>query len=187
MTQMQLLKKLDEWDEKGSWVLTMDRFYMYFHNESKESIKKALVRHEQSGLLERICKGIYANPRALSKTRVYNKLAYISNFIRDKGLSYLSLETVLSENNIISQNPNRDTFISKGQSRVFYTPYGIIEIHTLKEKRKIYIAIVILMKIGKFGWLKLNKLSKMRLNLIDVSIYLKSDKKGFRMDIIQIA
>lgn len=27
----------------------------------------------------------------------------------------------------------------------------------------------------------------MRLNLIDVSIYLKSDKKGFRMDIIQIA
>lgn len=134
MTQMQLLKKLDEWDEKGSWGLTMDRFYMYFHNESKESIKKALVRHEQSGLLERICKGIYANPRALSKTRVYNKLAYISNFIRDKGLSYLSLETVLSENNIISQSPNRYTFISKGQSRVFYTPYGIIEYTHTKRK-----------------------------------------------------
>lgn len=127
MTRMDLLKTLDEWDKKGIWVFKMRDFYLLFSKENPQIIKAALARHEKSGLIERICKGVYANPRALSKERVNDVLAYVSNYIRDKGLSYLSLETVLSEKNVISQIPFRYTFISKLQSAEFNTPYGTIE------------------------------------------------------------
>ena len=136
MTQMQLLRVLDEWDKKGKWVFIMRDLYLLFSKESPQIVKDSLVRHTKSGLIERICKGVYANPRALSKERVYDILGYVSNFIREKAFSYLSLETVLSENNVISQIPFRYTFVSRLASAEFHTPYGTIEYTQTKRNPK---------------------------------------------------
>ena len=136
MTQMQLLKVLDGWDKQDKWVFIMRDFYVLFGKESPQIIKDALVRHTKSGLIERICKGVYANPRALSKGRVNDILAYVSNFVREKAFSYLSLETVLSENNVISQIPFRYTFVSRLTSAEFHTPYGTIEYTQTKRNPK---------------------------------------------------
>lgn len=139
MTQLELIKMFDEYDKKGKWIFELGFFYMCFTDENEQVIKNSLSRHEKSGLIERICKGIYANPRALSKARVFDTLAYVSNRIRDKAMSYLSLESVLSEENVISQIPFRYTFISKGTSATFHTPYGTIEyIHTSKNAKDLH-------------------------------------------------
>ena len=128
MTQSELLITLDRWDNQFKWVFNIVDFYKIFSNETPQNIKVSLARHAKNGIIQQVCKGIYANPRAsLSKRYVNDALAYISNFVRDKGLSYLSLETVLSDDGVISQIPNRYTFVSKGQSAVFVTPYGILE------------------------------------------------------------
>lgn len=127
MTQTELLKTLDYWDKKGIWVFRVQDFYLLFFSENPQIIKIALSRYVKNGIIERICKGVYANPRALSKERVNDRLAYISNYIRDKGLSYLSLESVLGENNIISQIPFRYTFVSTLKGAEFHTPYGTVE------------------------------------------------------------
>jgi hypothetical protein len=56
-----------------------------------------------------------------------NLLFNIACRLRDYRDFYLSLETVLSEEGVISQIPNRLTFISQSKSAVFHTPLGIIE------------------------------------------------------------
>ena len=127
MTQLELLKALDEWDKSNKWVFRITDFYAIFSEESPQNIRISLIRHTKNGIIDKVYKGIYANPRAFSKKLTNDSLAYISNYIRDKGLSYLSLETVLSELGLISQMPNRMTFVSKGRSQTFFTPYGILE------------------------------------------------------------
>lgn len=127
MTQAELLKALDEWDRSDKWVFRITELYAIFSGESPQNIKISLSRHAKNGIIDKVYKGIYANPRAFSRRLTKDSLAYISNYIRDKGLSYLSLETVLSNEGVISQMPNRYTFVSKGRSAVFVTRYGILE------------------------------------------------------------
>ena len=135
MTQTELLQMLDSKDKKDLWLFRVADFCAFFPQESEQNVKASLMRHAKNGYIQRICKGLYANPRALSKTRIFDELSYIANHIRSNALNYLSLETALNEHGVITQIPNRYVFVSTGESKVFCTPYGIIEyVHT---KRKV--------------------------------------------------
>ena len=125
MTQMQMLTMLDFLDNNDVWLFDIDFTCSYFRASNRQSIKVALSRFAKIGLIHRVAKDLYANPRAKSKP-LY-ALEHIASRLRHKTTTYLSLESVLSEDGYISQIPNRLTFISKGRSQVFITPYGIIE------------------------------------------------------------
>lgn len=98
-----------------------------------EATKAIIFRLEQSGELERVCRGLYKLPEcSLSGTDL---LARAAARLRAGQLNYLSLETVLSEAGVISQIPmGRLMLMSSGRSYVMScAPHGEIEfIHTAK-------------------------------------------------------
>lgn len=151
MKQVELIKMFDFLEENEVWSFDINFVCAYFRNFQRQNIKISLNRFVKEGLVERIARNLYANPRA--KCRPYYVLEHIASVLRHKTTTYLSLESVLSEEGLISQIPNRLTFISKNRSQIFKTPYGLIEfVYTrtklenlhencyYDEKRKIYIA-----------------------------------------------
>lgn len=130
MTQRELLKMLDDFDKMEIWAFKLQKIRMYFSKENEKSIQVALNRHTKNGIITQCARGIYANPRG-KKPLFY--LEALAGVIRDNATFYLSLETLLSELGLISQIPNRMTFISNDRSQTFFTPYGIIEfIHSTR-------------------------------------------------------
>lgn len=137
MTRLELLNTLDYIDNRfGKNIFLMQNLRMFFKNEDEKTFKTSLSRHEKSGIIKRVCKGVYMNPRARSASPYL--LESFVKYIRPNGFSYLSLESRLSEEGIISQIPNRLTFMSTGRSQVFKTPYGVIEfVHTKRDRKDI--------------------------------------------------
>lgn len=150
MTQGKILAMLDYFDGLGLWAFKLNAIKMYFKNEDERSLRVALNRHTKNGIITQCSRGVYANPRG--KRPLYY-LEYLAGILRDNSTFYLSLETLLSEYGLISQIPNRLTFISQGRSQTFKTPYGIIEfVHssrnandflkncTFDKERRVYVA-----------------------------------------------
>lgn len=90
-----------------------------------------LSRATKSGLLHRICKGVYLYP--VAGYPVANVLFHAAARLRANAFNYLSLETVLSDAGVISQVPmNWISLMSSGRSHVVKCgDYGHIEfVHT---------------------------------------------------------
>jgi predicted transcriptional regulator of viral defense system len=90
-----------------------------------------LSRATKSGLLRRICKGIYFYPVAAYPAG--HLLFHAAARLRAEAFNYLSLETVLSDAGVISQVPiNWISLMSSGRSHVVDCgDYGHIEfVHT---------------------------------------------------------
>jgi len=89
------------------------------------------------GLLQRVARGLYVNPAASSKNRWIGE--EIAKALRPGQLSYLSLESILSEYGVISQIPvSRMTVMTTGASGLIETPYGVIEFtHTKRSVAEI--------------------------------------------------
>lgn len=150
MKQKELFKMLDFFDSLGLWAFKLNHIKMFFNKENEKSLQVALNRHCKNGFILQCSKGIYINPRA-KKPLFY--LENLAGILRANTTFYLSLESRLSEEGLISQIPNRLTFVSQGRSQIFQTPCGMIEfVHSQKKAkeflkscffdkdRKIYIA-----------------------------------------------
>jgi hypothetical protein len=87
--------------------------------------------------LKRVAKGLYVNPSATSKNRWLAE--EIAKALRPGCISYVSLESILSEYGAISQIPiNTMTVMTTGRSGVHKTPYGTIEFtHTKRAPAEI--------------------------------------------------
>ena len=96
-------------------------------------MEKSLQRMVGDALLQRVAKGLYVNPAASSKNRWIAE--EIAKALRPGCLSYVSLESILSEYGVISQIPvNRMTIMTMGKSGLVETPYGTIEFTHTKRK-----------------------------------------------------
>jgi hypothetical protein len=83
--------------------------------------------------LERVAKGVYLNPMALSKNS--HVIEDIAAVLRRAHFSYVSLESMLSEYGVISQVPvRRITLMTTGAKGVYDTPYGTIEFTHTKRR-----------------------------------------------------
>lgn len=134
MQTKDLLRQLDRWDSRGIWAFTLPTLRLLFP-ESEQALLKGIGRQEKLGLIRRICRGIYVNPRARSLPP--DILPALIDIIRPWDFNYMSLESVLSEAGRISQMPGRLTVMSTGRSQVFETPYGVIEfVHTKRTPEK---------------------------------------------------
>ncbi|AMP02406.1 type IV toxin-antitoxin system AbiEi family antitoxin [Collimonas pratensis] len=137
MKKIELIHKLLELDRRGVYVLARRDIEKLFPDESEKAMEKSLQRMVADGLLQRVAKGLYLNPAATSKNRWIAE--EIARALRPGCLSYVSLESILSEYGAISQIPiNRMTVMTTGKSGVVDTPYGTIEFtHTKRRAAEI--------------------------------------------------
>lgn len=102
------------------------------------AFKALLSRAETSGLVKRVCKGIYLYPHVpYPAGRV---LFHAAARLRADAFNYLSLETVLSDAGVISQIPlNWITLMSSGRSHIVNCgDFGHIEfIHTKRRPAEV--------------------------------------------------
>ncbi len=137
MTKIELIRKLSELDRRGIHVLARRDIGKLFPDESEKAMEKSLQRMVSDGLLQRVAKGLYANPAAASKNRWLAE--EVAKALRPGCLSYVSLESILSEYGAISQIPiNRMTVMTTGRSGIHKTPFGTIEFtHTQRARSEI--------------------------------------------------
>jgi len=105
---------------------------------SNGAFKTLLSRANKSGLLMRVCRGVYLYPAVAYPKRVL--LYHVAALLRAGDLNYISLETALSNAGIISQIPiNWITVMTSGRSnKVSCGSFGTIEfIHTDKSIEKL--------------------------------------------------
>jgi predicted transcriptional regulator of viral defense system len=134
MTKIELIRKLSELDRRAIHVLARRDIEKLFPDESEKAMEKSLQRMVSDGLLQRVAKGLYVNPAAASKNRWLAE--EVAKALRPGCLSYVSLESILSEYGAISQIPiNRMTVMTTGRSGVHKTPFGIIEFTHTKRAR----------------------------------------------------
>ncbi|EDP74655.1 hypothetical protein [Hydrogenivirga sp. 128-5-R1-1] len=147
-----LLEFMDSFEEEGEWLWTDTLMRSYF-SDRKDALYKKLKRFIDAGLIVRVARGVYANPRSRHR-HPFTQLYDVANALRDREFFYHSLESRASELSLISQVPNRLTFITEGRSHVCKTPFGIVEfVHGKidREKVKEYL---------RKGWLSWNNKKK---------------------------
>lgn len=118
-------------DQNGHWIFTIQMAGVYF-KESDNTLRHSLARHVRNGAIARLSKGLYANAYARSRPAGF-ALEDMIRHLRPNRFSYVSLESRLSEEGVISQVPTLLTVMTTGKSRLFETPLGSIEFtHTTR-------------------------------------------------------
>jgi predicted transcriptional regulator of viral defense system len=120
------LKILNDLDQQGVYIFSRGDIEKMFPSEQEKTLEKSLQRLVRGGVLERVGKGLYLNPLAVSKkSRVVEDIAAIA---RRGYYSYLSLESILSEYGALSQIPlSYLTVMTTGAKGLLKTRYGVIE------------------------------------------------------------
>lgn len=134
MKHTRLSQLLDQLSQQGISAFSTKMLKSYFPEEAEISFKKSLERGIKSGVLERVCRGVYVYSREFK--RCSYKLEAITVALRAGEFSYVSLESALSEYSIISQLPlSHLTVMTTGRGQIYQTPYGTIELtHTSRDE-----------------------------------------------------
>ncbi len=137
MKKIDAIKSLRALDQRGVYVFSHGDIAKMFPEEQEKALEKSLQRLVSDGILERVAKGIYLNPMAISKKG--NVVEDIAAVLRRGFFSYISLESILSEYGAISQIPvSRLTIMTNGAKGEYKTPYGTIEFtHTKRRPAEI--------------------------------------------------
>jgi hypothetical protein len=127
MKRMELISGLTSLERRGVCVLTKKDLEKLFPSENEKSMEKSLQRMVKDGLLINAARGVYVN--ALASLRNSGRIVEdVAKALRPRNLSYVSLESMLSEYGIISQIPvSRLTVMTTGARGVYDTPFGTIE------------------------------------------------------------
>ena len=127
MKRMKLITSLMNLERRGVFVLTKKDIGKLFPLEDEKSMEKSLQRMVKDGLLIKAARGIYINALVASRHKSW-MLENIAKALRPGKLSYVSLESMLSEHGVISQIPlSRLTVMTTGSGGIHDTPYGTIE------------------------------------------------------------
>ncbi|MEI7426804.1 MAG: hypothetical protein WCK68_02255 [Betaproteobacteria bacterium] len=127
MKHMELINSLTALERLGVYVLTKKDVEKLFPQEGEKSMEKSLQRMVKDGLLIRAARGIYVNALAVARKPSWI-LEDVAKALRPGNLSYVSLESILSEYGVISQIPlSRITLMTTGAKGVHETPFGTIE------------------------------------------------------------
>ena len=135
---MQPMKKLtrilDQLTSEDNYLFSLGGLQCALPGIGTGALRALLSRAQKSGVLKRVCKGIYVFPRVDLPVGLI--LFHAAAKLRADAFNYLSLESVLSDAGVISQIPlNWITLMSSGRSHIVDCgDFGHIEfIHT---KRK---------------------------------------------------
>lgn len=112
-------------DESGVWAFTSASFAALRGEPENGYHRLLLTRLVEQGVLTRVAAGIYVNPTARSMPA--DPRLHLVPYLRPGEVSYVSLETRLSESGAISQITHALTLMTTGRAHSFETPWGIVE------------------------------------------------------------
>ena len=116
-------------------VFSLAQARMLFPEDSDQVLRNSLGRHTRAGYLEKVTTGIWLNKFSAHKSAAV--LPMVAALLRPYDFNYVSLETVLSEESIISQQMfGYLTVMTTGKKKTYKTPYGTIEFTTTKRDPK---------------------------------------------------
>src|SRR5580704_11073727 len=125
MKRRLLMEKLGEADRWGVWAFTPATFAALLGNPAPNYLKLMMKRLADQGVLMRAARGVYVNRYARSMPS--DVRAGLIRFLRPREISYVSLESKLSEVGAISQVATVLTCMTTGSPGRFDTPWGAIE------------------------------------------------------------
>jgi hypothetical protein len=125
MRRRTLDQKLADMDRRGVWAFTPATFSALLGNPGQNYLRLAMKRLADQGVLVRAARGVYVNPHARSMP--HDVRAGLIRFLRPRELTYVSLESNLSEAGAISQVSTALTCMTTGSRGRFDTPWGAIE------------------------------------------------------------
>jgi hypothetical protein len=120
-----LMQKLDEIDRRGVWAFTPATFSALLGDPGQNYVKLMMKRLADRRVLVRAARGVYVNPRARSMPN--DVRGGLIRFLRPREVTYVSLESKLSEAGAISQVTTVLTCMTTGSPGRFDTPWGTIE------------------------------------------------------------
>jgi len=119
------MQKLTDMDRRGVWAFTPATFSSLLGNPEPRYLKLMMKRLADQGVLVRAARGVYVNPYARSMPD--DVRGGLIRFLRPREITYVSLESKLSEAGAISQIPTTLTCMTTGSPGRFDTPWGAIE------------------------------------------------------------
>src|ERR1700736_4989313 len=125
MKRRVLMQKLDEMDRRGVWAFTPATFSALLGEPKQNYLRLMMKRLADQGVLIRAARGVYVNPHARSMPK--DVRGGLIRFLRPRELTYVSLESKLSEAGAISQVTTALTCMTTGSPGRFDTPWGAIE------------------------------------------------------------
>jgi hypothetical protein len=129
MKRRMLMQRLDDMDHRGVWAFTPATFSALLGDPEPNYLKLMMKRLADQGVLIRAARGVYVNPHARSMPS--DVRGGLLRFLRPRELTYVSLESKLSEAGVISQVATALTCMTTGSPGRFDTPWGAIELtHT---------------------------------------------------------
>lgn len=124
-------------------IISLTESLPYFRIESLKildakpnSLKIALFRLLEKKEIVRLKKGFYTSRKFIEKTKTKNNFSLFLEFLATKiySPSYLSLDYVLYENNILTEIPKNFTLITKNKPTIFSNELGIFIYHKIKDE-----------------------------------------------------
>jgi hypothetical protein len=132
MKRSDLNDKLVQADVAGVWAFTPPSFSTLMGGIEPTYLKLRMKRLSDQGILVRAARGIYVNPYARSLPPDVRR--GLLRFLRPREITYVSLESKLSEAGVISQIATVLTCMTTGSPGRFETPWGAVELtHTDRE------------------------------------------------------
>jgi hypothetical protein len=119
------LDRLTEMDRRGVWAFTPATFSALLGDPEQNYLKLMMKRFADQNVLTRAARGVYVNPYA--RSRPSDVRGGLIRFLRPRELTYVSLESRLSEAGAISQVARALTCMTTGSAGRFDTPWGAIE------------------------------------------------------------
>jgi len=125
MDRRHLLQSLAWADQAGVWAFTPATFSALLGEVEPRYLNLMMKRLADQGVLIRAARGVYVNPHARSMPN--DVRGGLIRFLRPREVSYVSLESKLSEAGVISQVATVLTCMTTGSAGRFDTPWGAIE------------------------------------------------------------
>ena len=104
--------------------------------KNKHYLKILLSRYAKAGKVIRLKKGLYVTKEYFDKIEKTGQtsfyLEFIAHFLHQP--SYLSLDYVLYEHNILTEMPRNFTLITKSKTTHFVNQFGIFFYHKIQDK-----------------------------------------------------
>jgi hypothetical protein len=119
------MSRLSEADRSSVWAFTAASFGALLGKSDPDYLKLMMKRLADQRVLIRAARGVYVNPLARSLPADVRR--GLLRFLRPREISYVSLESKLSEAGAISQITAALTCMTTGSPGTFVTPWGIIE------------------------------------------------------------
>jgi hypothetical protein len=140
-----LIEKLAWADTAGVWAFTSASFSVLRGGSDPIEpgyLKLMVKRLADQGVLIRAARGIYVNPAARSIPADVRR--HLVRFLRPREISYVSLESKLSEAGVISQIAATLTCMTTGSPGWFETPWGAVEFTHTDRRIEIGTDVVVL-------------------------------------------